>query len=314
MDQSFTNQTPISFTLNRRTHHVSSWMELVHELLEDLFMGADKDGSRIMGIVIPGTDKKIVYRNDYSGKSIQLSNGLRLPSDYSEKEYAAACRIICIVYSITPCEMSIAYAEFSEISDASDESSPESIPAIEAEDTSEIVVKEDTGTESEMRNSFSEFEKNLQNDFQIESKRSSLGHMSETEEKWLKLMLNNEDTKPSSRIQITAYNDDHEITTEQTDWDDIIDHLKHDNQALAAAKLMKKAGIKPPIINFRGIKENNKVGGEALFVWIDEGIAYLHNLQKYSRGYFYERGFEYVIMDDPGEVLACFRTLEAENE
>ena len=67
-------------------------------------------------------------------------------------------------------------------------------------------------------------------------------------------------------------------------------------------------------MNFRGIKEHNKVGGEALFVWMDEGIAYLHGRQKYSRGYFYERGFTDVIMDDPRELLECFRNREDSHE
>ena len=37
-------------------------------------------------------------------------------------------------------------------------------------------------------------------------------------------------------------------------------------------KSCKKAGIKPPVMNFRGIKEHNKVGGEALFVWMMKAL------------------------------------------
>ena len=125
MDQSFTQQIPISFTLNRRTHSVSSWKELVHELLEDLFSSSDRDGAILAEAKLPETDKKVVYKDSYPGKFIQLSNGLQLPSDYTEQEYALLCRIICICYNITPCEMSIACADSPELLISSEESAPE---------------------------------------------------------------------------------------------------------------------------------------------------------------------------------------------
>ena len=315
MNRNFTQQTPVSFTLNRRTHSVSSWKELVHELLEDLFVSLDRDGARIAEAVIPDSGRRIVHRTGCPGKYILLSNGLQLPSDYAEQEYAQACRIICIVYTVTPCEMSIMYAESSEEAVSPDESAPESEPAAEPQEKSGSVNENEQHADPKTGDSFAEFESNLRNDFQIETNHSSFDHISRSEEKWLKLMLDKEEEeKPSDRIQLTVYDDKHEIMLENPDWDNIIDNLKHDSQALAAAKLMKKAGIKPPVMNFRGIKEHNKVGGEALFVWMDEGVAYLHGRQKYSRGYFYERRFKYVILDDPRELVDCFRKIEAEHE
>ena len=314
MKPDYLSKTPKSFILNRRTHRVSGWMELDHELLEDLFAQCDRDGSRIIDAVIPETEKKIVREKEYAGQHITLSNGLLFPLDYSEREYALACRSICIAYEVTPCEMSIEYAEIPE-APLPEESPAYVIPESESRNETEIKAGADTTPVKDDRSLLSDFESKLQSDIMIAPNSSSFDHLSETEEKWLKLMLDNtEEEKPSDRIQVTAYNDEHEKMLENPDWDTIIDHLKHDSQALAAAKMMKKAGIKPPVMNFRGIKEFNKVGGEALFVWIDDGVAYLHGRQKYSRGYFYERRFDYVIIDDPRELIDCFRKMEAENE
>ena len=316
MNLDFLLQTPKSFILNRRSHRVSGWMELDHELLEDLFAQGDREGSRITDAVIPETKKKIVWKNGYAGKHICLSNGLLFPSDYSEREYALACRSICIAYEVTPCDMSIEYADTSE--QTLPDECPEELP-LETEVTNEPEIKTqaDSLPDQNSKSLFADFESKLQSDIMIEPNHGGVEHMSRSEEKWLKLMLENieeEETKPSDRIQLTAYNDENEAMLENPDWDTIIDHLKHDSQALAAAKMMKKAGIKPPVMNFRGIKEFNKVGGEALFVWMDDGVAYLHGRQKYSRGYFYERRFDYVIIDDPRELIDCFRKMEAENE
>ena len=316
MNLDFLLQTPKSFILNRRSHQVSGWMELDHELLEDLFAQGDREGSRITDAVIPETEKKIVWKNGYAGKHLCLSNGLLFPSDYSEREYALACRSICIAYEVTPCDMSIEYADISE--QTLPDECPEELP-LETEVTNEPEIKPqaDSLPDQNSKSLFSDFESKLQSDIMIEPNHGGFEHISRSEEKWLKLMLENieaEETKPSDRIQLTAYNDAHEAMLENPDWDTIIDHLKHDSQALAAAKIMKKAGIKPPVMNFRGIKEFNKVGGEALFVWMDDGVAYLHGRQKYSRGYFYERRFDYVIIDDPRELIDCFRKMEAENE
>lgn len=316
MNLDFLLQTPKSFILNRRTHRVSGWMELDHELLEDLFAQGDREGRSIADAVVPETEKKIIWKNGYAGKHICLSNGLLFPSDYSEREYALACRSICIAYEVTPCDMSIEYADIPE------PSLPEECPAelpleTEAKNEPEIETKTGSIPDQNSKALFSDFESKLQSDIMIEPNHGGFEHMSRSEEKWLKLMLENkeaEETKPSDRIQLTAYNDEHEVMLDNPDWDTIIDHLKHDSQALAAAKMMKKAGVKPPVMNFRGIKEFNKVGGEALFVWMDDGVAYLHGRQKYSRGYFYERRFDYVIMDDPRELIDCFRKMEAENE
>ena len=316
MNPDFLLQTPKSFILNRRTHLVSGWMELDHELLEDLFALRDPEGEMILEAVVPGTDKSIVYKNGYSGKYMELSNGLRLSADYSEEEYARICRIICLVYGITPCEMNIIYGEPADVPEQPSE--PERLIETSSEISKETV-------ETNASDSIQQVADNIQiSDSVMEVLDGSqiqvtaeyeLRPFSKSEETWLRLMLDKvEVEKPSDRIQVTAYNDEHEIMLEKPDWDNIIDHLKHDSQALAAAKLMKKAGIKPPVMNFRGIKEHNKVGGEALFVWMDEGIAYLHGRQKYSRGYFYERRFKYVIMDDLRELLECFRKMEAENE
>ena len=316
MNPDFLLQTPKSFILNRRSHRVSGWMELDHELLEDLFALRDPEGEMILEAVVPGTDKSVVYKNGYSGKYMELSNGLRLPADYSEEEYARICRIICLVYGITPCEMNIIYGEPAVVPEQASE--PERLIETSSEISKETV-------ETNASDSIQQVADNIQiSDSVMEVLDGSqiqvtaeyeLRPFSKSEETWLRLMLDKvEEEKPSDRIQVTAYNDEHEIMLEKPDWDNIIDHLKHDSQALAAAKLMKKAGIKPPVMNFRGIKEHNKVGGEALFVWMDEGIAYLHGRQKYSRGYFYERSFNYVIMDDPRELLDCFRKMEAENE
>ena len=316
MNLDFLLQTPKSFILNRRTHRVSGWMELDHELLEDLFARGDREGNRITDAIIPETDKKIVWKNGYAGKHICLSNGLLFPSDYSEREYALACRSICIAYEVTPCDMSIEYADTSE--QTLPDECPEKFPLeTEVKNEPEINTQADSLPDQNSKSLFADFESKLQSDIMIEPNHGGFDHMSRSEEKWLKLMLENieaEETKPSDRIQLTAYNDEHEAMLENPDWDTIIDHLKHDSQALAAAKMMKKAGIKPPVMNFRGIKEFNKVGGEALFVWMDDGVAYLHGRQKYSRGYFYERRFDYVIIDDPRELIDCFRKMEAENE
>ena len=316
MNPDFLLQTPKSFILNRRSHRVSGWMELDHELLEDLFVLRDPEGEMILEAVVPGTDKSVVYKNSYSGKYMELSNGLRLPADYSEEEYARICRIICLVYGITPCEMNIIYGEPADVPEQPSE------PERSIETSSEISKET---VETNASDSIQQVADNIQiSDSVMEVLDGSqiqvtaeyeLRPFSKSEETWLRLMLDKvEEEKPSDRIQVTAYNDEHEIMLEKPDWDNIIDHLKHDSQALAAAKLMKKAGIKPPVMNFRGIKEHNKVGGEALFVWMDEGIAYLHGRQKYSRGYFYERRFKSVIMDDPRELIDCFRKMEAENE
>lgn len=314
MKPDYLSQTPKSFILNRRTHRVSGWMELDHELLENLFAQCDRDGSRIIDAVIPETEKKIVREKEYAGQHITLSNGLLFPSDYSEREYALACRSICIAYEVTPCEMSIEYAEIPE-GPLLEKSSADVIPESESRNETEIKAEADTTPVKDDRSLLSDFESKLQSDIIIAPNSSSFDHLSETEEKWLKLMLDNtEEEKPSDRIRVTPYDDEHETMLEKPDWDTIIDHLKHDSQALAAAKMMKKSGIRPPVMNFRGIKEHNKVGGEALFVWMDEGVAYLHGRQKYSRGYFYERRFKYVIMDDPRELLDCFRKMEADNE
>ena len=314
MNLDFLLQTPKSFILNRRTHRVSGWMELDHELLEDLFARGDREGSRIIDAVIPDTEKKIVWKKEYAGKYIYLSNGLFFPSDYSERDYALACRSICIAYEVTPCDMSIEYADIPE-PPLPDVCPVELSHETEIQNESEIKTEAAPLPEQNSNALFTDFESKLQSDIMIEPNHGEYEHISSSEEKWLKLMLDKEEeTKPSDRILLTAYNDEHEIMLKDPDWDTIIDHLKHDSQALAAAKLMKKAGIKPPVMNFRGIKEFNKVGGEALFVWMDEGVAYLHGRQKYSRGYFYERRFKYVIMDDPRELLDCFRKLEAENE
>ena len=316
MNLDFLLQTPKSFILNRRSHQVSGWMELDHELLEDLFAQGDREGSRITDAVVPETEKKIVWKNGYAGKHICLSNGLLFPSDYSEREYALACRSICIAYEVTPCDMSIEYADTSEQL-LPDECPEEYSLETEVKNEPEINTQADSLQDQNSKSLFADFESILQSDIKIEPNQGVFEHMSRSEEKWLKLMLENkeaEETKPSDRIQLTAYNDEHEAMLENPDWDTIIDHLKHDSQALAAAKMMKKAGIKPPVMNFRGIKEFNKVGGEALFVWMDDGVAYLHGRQKYSRGYFYERRFDYVIIDDPRELIDCFRKMEAENE
>ena len=317
MNPDYLLQTPKSFILNRRTHLVSGWMELDHELLEDLFAQCDREGSRIAGAFIPETEKKIVWESGYAGKHIRLSNGLLFPADYSEREYALACRTICIAYSVTPCDMSIEYGEVQEPS-LDEEPPAESIHETEAQSEPETKTGSDSLPGQIDKAVIAGLENRLQSsDIMIEPDRGRYGHLSESEEKWLKLMLKNEDeegNRPSSLIRLTAYNDAHEKMIEDPDWDTIFDQLKQDSQALAAAKLIKKAGIRPPVINFRGIKQHNKVGGEALFVWMDEGVAYLHGRQKYGRGYFYERGFQYVIMDDPRELVDCFRKLEAENE
>ncbi len=315
MSRTFTQQLPITFTLNRRMHSVSSWKELVHELLEDMFMTLDRDGARITDAFIPETDKKIIYRTDCPGKFIVLSNGLQLPWDYSEQEYALACRIICIIYNITPCEMNITFAESTEINIPPDEPSPKKIPATELKEKTAAFIEENPTDEKEIKNYSDGFEKNLTNDIQIESNHGRYDHISNSEEKWMKLFLSREEeTKPSDRIQVTTYDAEHEIMTGHPDWDSILDNLKNDRQAYNAAKLMKKEGIKAPIMNFRGIIEHNKIGGEALFVWMDEGVAYLHGLQKYSRGYFFERGFNYVIVDNPRELVDCFRKMETDHE
>ena len=316
MNPDFLLQTPKSFILNRRTHLVSGWMELDHELLEDLFALRDPKGEMILEAEIPGTDKSVVYKKGYHGKYIELSNGLRFPTDYSEEEYARICRIICLVYGITPCEMNIIYGEPADIPEQTSESerSIEKAPE-EPEETGEDNVSDSIRQPSD-NIQISESVMEVLNGSQVQlTAEYELRPFSKSEETWLKLMLDKvEEEKPSDRIQMTTYNEDHEVTAEPPDWDNIIDHLKHDSQALAAAKLMKKAGIKAPVMNFRGIRQHNKVGGEALFVWIDEGVAYLHGRQKYGQGYFYERGFSHVIIDDPRELLDCFRELEDENE
>ncbi|MBR6090460.1 MAG: hypothetical protein IKP86_11030 [Anaerolineaceae bacterium] len=315
MNQYFTEKKPDAFTLNRRLHHVGSWMDLVHELLEDLFMSADPDGTVIAGTIIPETDKPIVCGKEYAGKAIPLSNGLRIPAGYDEREYALACRAICVAYGITPCEMSIAYAETEETEpdmetpqpeagQISPSEEPEPEKKTETDSVSDVPVKETVSALTQQP---------VFNNLPVRKK----GHefLNDSEEMWLKLMLNKqEDEKPSDHIRMTRYNEKHEEITENPDWDTIIAELQNDKQAAAAAKMLKKAGIRPPVPNFRGIKEQNKVGGEALFVWMDEGAAYLHGRQKYSKGYFLERGFKHVIVDSPRELVECFREMEADNE
>ncbi|MBQ4513320.1 MAG: hypothetical protein II969_10015 [Anaerolineaceae bacterium] len=292
-------------------------MDLVHELLEDLFSSSDREGRIISGAVIPGTEKTIVCSRGYPGKSVRLSNGLLLPADYTEQDYALACRTVCVAYEVTPCEMTIEFAESTESCTifAEQPAVAEAIPEPETE------TEESSGTycgnqEENPLISFPDFGDNDVSDMMIAPPADEkLTSLSTAEEMWMKLLVNNESQKPSDRIQVTAYNDDNEEITEELDWDTIIDRLKHDNQAVSAAKLIKKSGIKPPTaMNFRGIKQFNKVGAEALFVWLDEGIAYLHERQKYGKGYFLERNFSFVITDDPRALIKCFRMLEAADE
>ena len=315
MNQYFTEKKPEAFTLNRRLHRVTGWLDLVHELLEDLFMAADPEGSVITGILIPETDKRIVCGKEFTGKAIPLSNGLRIPAGYDEREYALACRAICIAYGITPCEMSIAYAETEGTEPAAETPQPDAVQTSPSEETEpDIITEADPVSDVPVKETVSVRTQNPSFDNLPEKKK---GHefLSNSEEMWLKVMMNKqEDEKPSDHIRMTGYNENHEEITDTPDWDKIIAELQHDKQALAAAKMMKKAGIRPPIPNFRGIKEQNKVGGEALFVWMDEGASYLHGRQKYSKGYFLERGFKHVIIDSPLELVDCFREMDAANE
>ena len=319
MITNYMEQSPESFTLNRRTHRVGSWQELVHELLEDLFALTDPDGSIIAGTVIPGTDRKIVFQDRYEGRSVKLSNSLILPVDYSEKEYALACRAVCIAYSVTPCEMSIRYEEADKDSGISREEP--SIPEVHENEAPEETAAEEenpeeTAEKPSIRISLTEMADRTDSDIYIEPVRNGmLDNMSGAEEIWMKLMSGKEEQKPADKILLKKYNDDGEETDEVPDWDMILERLQNDNQVLTAAKMFKKAGVKPPdTMNFRGIKQFNKVGGEALFVWMDESIAYLHGRQKYGRGYFLGRNFEHVIVDDPREVIRIFRSMEAGNE
>ena len=57
MNPDYLLQTPKSFILNRRMHLVTGWMELDHELLEDLFAQGDREGRRIADAVVPETEK-----------------------------------------------------------------------------------------------------------------------------------------------------------------------------------------------------------------------------------------------------------------
>lgn len=312
-------QSPRSFTLNGRTHRVGSWQELVHELLEDLFVLSDPEGNLIAGSVISDTDKQIVFHGGYQGRSVKLSNGLRLPSDYSEREYALACRTVCIAYSVTPCEMSIEFEEASEErgtgqeppvpSEITENEIPE--PAEPDKQTSSVNTE---GPASEI--SITEIAAKNDSDMYIEPVRNGmLDSISGAEEIWMKLMAEKEEQKPADKILLKKFNDNGEETDEVPDWNMIMERLQNDNQALTAARMIKKVGIKPPdTINFRGIKQFNKVGGEALFVWMDESVAYLHGRQKYGRGYFLSRNFKHVIVDDPRELIRIFRDMEADNE
>ena len=315
MNQHFTEKEPEAFTLNRRLHRVGGWLELVHELLEDLFMSADPDGSVITGTFIPGTDKLIVCGKEYTGKAIPLSNGLRIPAGYVEREYALACRAICIAYGITPCEMSISYAESEETEPETETPQPDAgqtTPSEEPEAEKETETHTDSDKPVKENVSVPAQSPVFDN---LPGRKKGHEFLNNSEEMWLKVMLNKqEDEKPSDHIRMTRFNEKHEEITENPDWDMIIAELQHDKQAVSAAKMMKKAGIRPPVPNFRGIKEQNKVGGEALFVWMDEGAAYLHGRQKYSKGYFLERGFKHVIVDSPRELVDCFREMEADNE
>ncbi len=315
MNQYFTEKKPEAFTLYRRLHRAGSWLDLVHELLEDLFMAADPDGSVITGTVIPETDKKIVCGKEYTGKAIPLSNGLRIPALYDEREYALACRTICIAYGITPCEMSIAYAEAEEPEPEKETPQAEADQASPSEEPEpEKKTETDTVSDEPVKETVSVPTQNFVFD-NLPGRKKEHEFLNNSEEMWLKVMLNKqEDEKPSDHIRMTGYDENHEEITETPDWDKIILELQHDKQAVSAAKMMKKAGIRPPVPNFRGIKEQNKVGGEALFVWMDEGAAYLHGRQKYSKGYFLERGFKHVVVDNPRELVECFRKMEADNE
>lgn len=315
MNQYFTEKKPGSFTFNRRLHRVTGWLELVHELLEDLFMTADPEGSVISGITIPETDKKIVCGKDYPGKAILLSNGLFLPAEYEEQEYALGCRSICLAYGITPCEMSIEYTEDEKPAHIEESSQPQAVQTVLSE---EPEPEAETGPETNPGNDISTVKEDNVSDKnpvfapQPEHTRGKK-FFSDTEEMWLKIMLNKED-RPSNHIRLASFDEKHKDTVEKPDWDKVIEEIRYDKQALAAAKVIRKAGVKPPVPNFRGIREQNKVGGEALFVWMDEGVAYLHGRQKYGKGYFLEHGFSHVIVDNPREVLDCFREMEAENE
>ncbi len=315
MNQYFTEKKPEAFTLNRRLHRVGSWLDLVHELLEDLFMAADPDGSVISGTLIPETDKTIVCGKEYTGEAIPLSNGLRIPAGYDEREYALACRAICVAYGITPCEMSIAYAETEETEPEIKTPQPEAVQTPPSEEPEpEKETETDPEADDKVKQTGSVRSQNPVFD-DLPGRKKGHEFLNNSEEMWLKVMMNKqEDEKPSGHIKLAPYDEKHKDKVENPDWEKIISELQYDKQALAAAKVIRKAGIRPPVPNFRGIKEQNKVGGEALFVWMDEGAAYLHGRQKYSKGYFLERGFKYVIVDNPRELVECFREMEADNE
>lgn len=293
MDWNYITRTPESFSFCGRTHRVSSWKELVHELIEDLLAGMDPEGKKLLDLLLPGPGKEIFLSGGSSSHCLRLSNGRNYPEDYAEEDYARACRDICLIYGITPCEMGILFAPF-ETLPAQDlpEEKPGETAAPEPE---EIRPEPDAPV------------------LPLEPERSP--HMiSRAEETWLKLMSDSR-AKLSDSVRILPIQETPDEVPHEPDWDEITEMLASDRQNLSAVKLMKKSGIRPPsIVNYRGLLRSGKIGGEALLVWMDEGVAYLHGLQKYGTGYFLSRNFSHVFVDDPRGLIKCMQNLEADNE
>ena len=393
MTQSYTDKHPSSFTLFNRTHFVSGWRSLLHELLEDLFAYYGPQCESLIGVIPMEGDKEIVFNKPYPRKSIKLSNGYIFPMDYKEEEYAINCKEVCVIYGITPFDMTVEYEELIDADQTApaDEYQTSERPGVSIEAPSSIVDNEevnDTDVDNISNNKFNNILDNISdaaaatdaansadtvkatkdnegngnnddnnnnddnhdnnhidNTSSIEttpvakdkpeshksSRKSSkkksktpalsipaasitppdIKHsnfVSKTEETWLKLLLENDiNTPDDTNYTLAPVDEDAPSLT----WDEIIEDLKNDKQAVIAAKMIKKAGVNPPdTFNFRGIKNNGLIGGEALFVWFNEKVVYLHKRQKYSKGYFLDHDFEHVILDDPKELIKIFNEIE----
>ena len=313
MNHGFTIQSPKSFRLFRRSHTIISWLDLIHELLEDLFSLFDPEGNKISEAKNLGTDKPILLKTQQSEIDLELSNGLWLSGSYSEKYYALACRNICLIYDITPCEMNIEFTPYGNpLSLPDDDEFEEESVSVVSSNPVEVYEYEN----NDSKGFFSTDDDSCPGIAEIASVSNRILYhekINTAENMWHTILPNSiysqtDDTpKPSDLLQMIPVANDNK-TLLDPEWDEIIELLENDAQALSAAKLLKKSGIKPPsIMNFLGIDEYDKIDAEALFIWVEEGIAYLHGRQKYRKGFYIHCNFSHVIVDDPREVINCFK-------
>ena len=280
---------PISITSFGRIHFVDTWKMADFEMLEDLFAKDESSVEKLVEKPVINSEKPIVKRNQ-EGECWKFSNGFYFPNNYMEYEYALACIEICKICGITPFDMSIEFAENLDgiepaaaknmVSDTvnSEEIFCENISEIEAEDSTLTVQDEE-----EIKNFSEEY-----NSQYLPAESSQKYNISEADAMWTKVLC----PTVSNVFDSQSFN--------ISEWDEIIG--EYDGYISEIAKEMKKSGIKPPVTNsmYRLCQgKYKKIVAEALFVWPEEKVVYLHGNQKYSKLAIYETGhFTEIFVDD----------------